>query len=432
MKNWYQAVIDDLGVDLLEARGETESGVSRRTLRTYKKEGNIPSIPAKREDILTLIQSVKPEYTMQALEKLWEKYEVKSNYKECTRNIKDALALIADKGIKITPPTSLNSNKPDKVSQWIMQEMRKHEGFANVGRLLEDLRDEVQDIEKVALIKNLLDAITPLVVANISCVEQAREKLLGIEGVDSDTGPVAAALAISLERAKAQTLSIEEDDDGFYRFKTPENAVVEKTFSLKPEEDLKQRIGNRLMPLLGIRSAGQDDIPLSDNHYKRINQHAKNSGLSAHPPYIYIEDDGEYPKDQLDAATDFSGLHRFSSEAEQVKVFHSDFALEWLNSNYGLLYEKEKELNPIEQLRKMLESLPDTEENKELKNLLEESNSMSDNDFLSKLENITTILSNTSQIAINIPEAMVNATTAFDKASILLSSLTQLIPSSGA
>lgn len=425
-RNWYQALHDDLKIDLIALRKEHDVSVTEKSLSTYRDKGTVPTKKPAKDAIYELVKYQRPSFTPEMLEEYW-RGDYAEDQKARTRQIwidhvRKALNFVADTGFDFDFPSLGQPKEAAPLADWIYQTITLSDGLESVGQFLELVYLQIESQKQLLGAKDLLEAIAPLVIIDDQCVEPAREKLLRIQGVDSYSGPAAAALAIARGRGQTQRLVVANEMTTLKHFTAPENAVVESSFSAE-QDDIKQRLAHRLFQGLKLIPAEKipGEVKFTEDDYKKLDAHGQRSSKRLRPPFIYLRNGGsEYPLEQLDEYSDFPGFHRFADEAQHdVVICGDEFAIEWLLQKSAELETIEKGLKDLARIKSTLEKLPSAMCTAEIIDLQQDLENLNSTDLLKRATEITTILVNSGHIAGKAPEIAEAGVSMFEYCSTL-------------
>jgi len=444
MRNWYHAICEDYDINLKDVlKLHPEFNITERSLSTYETNtvSENPPRAKKSEVILALIQTHYPEFDMAMLQAYFngEYAEDKSERtlikKTFINNIKEALKSVEKEGIELQPllsklPISL-PKKPSELAKWVYKTMLQPEGCDEVGYLLDAINEQIVKEEHFDKVKVLNDAIAPLIISTLDCAKPAKEKVSALKDVD-DLLSAPAIAGLSISRSKGHAVKVELiDRESHKHFKTPENVVIEKDFSAE-NNHMEQRIGTRLLKNPGI--AGLPESVLEENHtltsadMKKLRYHGLRSEKSLKKPFIYLQNNKDYPEKQLQGIADFfEGYHVFADHSDyEIDVFSDEFAFEWLHRRYSQLQIIRNQYeNDMSKIRAKIEALSNFGDNKELEKLSETGKNKDNTDYLDALEKLTTI-------GANMPGVVNNTMTLWEKTKALRSALSKVLETMGA
>lgn len=412
VRNWYQAICEDLDIDLIELRKAHEAGIDERSLRSYRNKGNVPRNQAAKNAILALIQERHPHFTKEELEAYFggeHAEDLKAQTRQqCIRNLCKALKSVNDAGLRIDEWRPGLPSEIEELAEWIYRSINLPGGLETVGGYLEYVREQTESLTQLYTVKGLHDAIAPLVIADDRCIEPALEHLVKLEeDVSKPSRPAVAGLAISRARGRTQRLGMEFDERGFRQFASPDNAVVESCFSAE-QDNIKQRLAHRLFAHLKLIAPDKEpgDIEFEEEDYKRLERHGAHSSQLFSPPFIYLKNaNNDYPIDQLEDYSAFSGFHRFADQAQHdITVFSDAFSIDWLLKMYAELETMEKGLSDSEKIKTLIEKLPRDKCNAEIVALQQDLENLSSKDLITRANEITTLMVRSGQIVGKAPE----------------------------
>ena len=435
MRTWYEALEEDYEINLENIRKENADAniISDRTLRDYRKLTKTPNRDHDKDKIVRLVSIKVNGFTQAKLQKY-----LNGNYAEkpldhikiqAIKNIRDALKDVKSCGIELDSLTAHQPDKLEELAEWVYLEMRSTRWHSSISPFLERIRIQLKktdDVKVFNAVKELHKAIAPLIILNVNCVKTACEKLSSLKGIDQLNGPAIAALAIAF--SKGLPLSFEATKpDGKFTFHAPDNAIIENDFSL--EGDIHERVLCRVLQRKGLLEHSATKLKEDDwSTLKMLGEHNDDNIL---PLFIYLNNEGVgYDIKQLEEM-EFSGFYKFSTNAShELEVTGDAFAVKWLLITFNDLYEHEVAI--IKSLRQYIIGMSNTAESDEITELKELAETISnDRVFLEKIEGLSSTLSNVTQTAVNLPDAINNSASMFETAQSWLSFLTEFTNGSG-
>lgn len=428
MRTWYEALEEDYKINLNEITKEYE-GISSKTLSKYKKEADF--IP-RESDQKRLVKMVKQECDAFTINIFKEYLDGKHAQRPIDyirlrqiKNINDSIAECKLLGVTFDLLSHKQPTEESKLAEWIYNVMHTPEGINTITPFLERVRMQIDDLEDKKVfnvVKQLHDAIAPLVIVDVSCVEPARKTLSSMKGVREEHGLALAALSIGRSKGALLNLGIDKTENGI-QFKTPENAIFEETFSIS--DDLSVRYGRKILEKREL--IGKNTKKLDANHFADLKQIGENNSESILPLFIYLKNAGVTDKDDLETHKEslkkieaLSGFHKFSSElGDELDVLSDDYAVLWLLEIYRDLHNKEARI--IKRIRDYIGKI-NSDNNEDLDNLkIAVSSAQTDNEVLDLVEKYSTILSNVAGAITSLSEAINNCSSLYEKAKITLS-----------
>ena len=122
-RNWYQAICDDLGINLIALRKSHETSITENSLQTYRDKGATPSKDPGKKGILALIQTQHRNFTMEALEKYFQGEYAEDpkarTQQQCVSNINKALKAINDTDLHFDELLPGLPSEHDELATWL-------------------------------------------------------------------------------------------------------------------------------------------------------------------------------------------------------------------------------------------------------------------------------------------------------------------------
>ena len=437
MRNWYEAICEDLALDLIEMHKRSSVSVSIKSLREYKKTGKAPSRNNVIEGILALIKTRKQHFDRETLQDYLDgkHAEVPNDIikRSCLHTLQQALESVSGEGIQLDTAVLVLPEQPDKIAEWIYKTISLEDGLEKTGLFLEAIRGQINTVTQGKKVRELHNAIAPLVIRGADCAEPARDEVFALKGVSRLSAPAISGLSIL--RAQGQTLALGiEEKNRENHLSNPENAVIEESFSAE-DAGIENRIGFRMLQKAKLlhKTASLNDFEMSDDHFVTLRKMGEQNTWSVKQPFIYFKNGENYPRDQLQNIADsFKGFHTFAQYADkELEVLSDDYAEMWLRLMYTDLDSIEEEIEVMDKIRALVGSLSDAGSNEALQQLHRSGSQIDNTQYLEKLKDAITLASQGSTLLKNIPDAMNNCTTFYEKASEILKVLPEAIKAFG-